>query len=179
MRIVVAGVPGVGKSTCMKAASKAKNLKIVNYGDVMFEVAQKLGVKDRDEMRKMPLEKQIACQRGAGEKLGAMDDIIVDTHSMIKTPKGFLPGLPIWVIENLKPTTIFLIEASAEEILKRRGKDETRARDPDTVDEIELHQQMNRMAAVSYATLSGATVRIIINADGKVDDAVKAVLSSL
>jgi adenylate kinase len=179
MRLVVTGVPGVGKSTCMKAASEAKNLKIVNFGDFMFEAAKEMGVKDRDQMRKMPVEKQREMQKKAAEKLGKMDDIIVDTHATIKTPRGFMPGLPAWVIQKLDPTTIFLIEASPKEIYNRRNKDQTRARDPDSEDEIRLHQEFNRMAAMSYAALCGATVKVITNADGKVEQAVKEVLAAL
>ena len=179
MRLVVTGVPGVGKSTCMKAASEAKNLTIVNFGDAMFEAAKEMGVTDRDEMRKMPLEKQREIQGLAAEKLGAMDDIIVDTHATIQTPRGFLPGLPKWVIEKISPTTIFLVEADPQEIYNRRNKDPTRVRDPDPPEQIALHQELNRMAAVAYATLCGATVRIVVNADGKVHEAVKQVLSSL
>jgi adenylate kinase len=179
MRIVVTGVPGVGKSTCMRAASEAKNLKIVNFGDLMFEAAKEMGVKDRDQMRKMPVEKQREMQRKAAEKLGKMDDIIVDTHATIKTPRGFLPGLPAWVIQKIDPTTIFLVEASPKEIYNRRNKDVSRARDPDSEEDIKLHQEFNRMAAMSYAALCGATVKLITNADGKVEHAVKEVLAAL
>jgi adenylate kinase len=35
------------------------------------------------------------------------------------------------------------------------------------------------MAAISYAALCGATVKVITNADGKVEAAVKDVLASL
>jgi len=179
MRIVVTGVPGVGKSTCMRAASEAKKLKIVNFGDFMWEAAKEMGVKDRDQMRKMPVETQREHQKRAAEKLGKMDNIIVDTHCTIKTPRGYMPGLPAWVIEKLQPTTIFLVEADPKEIYDRRNKDASRTRDPDSPEEIALHQQLNRAAAMAYASLCGATVKVILNAAGKVDAAVKDVLSAL
>ena len=179
MRIIVTGVPGVGKSTCMKAASEAKNLKIINFGDLMFKVAHDMGIEDRDLLRKEPLERQRELQRRAAVNIGKMDNIIIDTHCMIKTDKGFFPGLPSWVIQKLEPVTIFLIEADPAQIIARRHKDGSRFRDRDTVEVVALHQELNRMAAASYASLCGASIKIIVNADGKVDEAVKEVLSSL
>ncbi|MEM4314217.1 MAG: AAA family ATPase, partial [Thermoplasmata archaeon] len=36
MRIVVTGVPGVGKSTIMDGVAKNIDYKIVNFGDIML-----------------------------------------------------------------------------------------------------------------------------------------------
>jgi len=54
VRVVVVAVPGAGKSTILKKlVEKISGLKIVNFGDYMFEEARKaLGISDRDEMRK-------------------------------------------------------------------------------------------------------------------------------
>ena len=54
MRMVVTGVPGVGKTSVMEGVAQEKSLKIVNYGTVMFEVAKEQGlVADRDDIRKL------------------------------------------------------------------------------------------------------------------------------
>ena len=53
--VIVTGVPGVGKSTVM-AAAEEYGYKIVNFGTTMFEEAQKEGVNDRDDMRKLAIE---------------------------------------------------------------------------------------------------------------------------
>ena len=65
--VIVTGVPGVGKSTVM-AAAKEYGYKIVNFGTTMFEEAQKEGVKNRDDMRKLAVEEQQRLQKQAGEK---------------------------------------------------------------------------------------------------------------
>ena len=44
--VIVTGVPGVGKSTVMAAAVEY-GYKIVNFGTIMFEEAQKEGVADQ------------------------------------------------------------------------------------------------------------------------------------
>lgn len=175
--IVVTGVPGVGKTTVMQAAASKAGRPVVVYGTEMFEVAKKGGhVKDRDEMRKLPPEVQRKIQKQAAQRIAKMGDVIVDTHCTVKTPKGFLPGLPAWVLEALKPSSIVLVEADPKEIFKRRQGDASRARDPDTVEDIARHQELNRAAAMAYATLTGATVKLVRNEAGKVEQATLEIL---
>jgi len=172
--IVVTGIPGVGKTTVMQHATEGLNIQFVTFGTVMIEIAQKLGlVKDRDEMRKLTLEQQKELQIKSAEKIAKMKNVILDTHCTIKTPKGYMPGLPEWVLKKLQPTAIVVVEADPQEIYNRRAKDITRNRDPDTVEQIAEHQMINRAAAMAYATLTGATVKIVFNHDDKLDEAVK------
>lgn len=176
--IIVTGIPGVGKTTVMEAAAKARDLKIAVFGSVMFEVAQarKL-VASRDDMRKLPPEQQKEIQREAAQKIAAMGKVIVDTHCTVKTPKGYLPGLPAWVLEALKPSVIVLVEAANADIHKRRANDATRKRDADSLESIAEHQEYNRRFAAAYATLTGATVHTVHNNDGAVEQAMKEILT--
>lgn len=168
--VIITGVPGVGKSTVIDAAQKAKGYKVVVYGTEMFHVAQRRGlVKDRDEMRRLDPAIQREIQEQAAHAIAQMGGVIVDTHCTIKTPKGYLPGIPKWVAEALKPKQIILVEASPKEIIGRRSNDPSRARDPDSEDDIATHQAVNRAAAMTIATLTGATVAIVTNGDGRVE----------
>mgnify|MGYP003312496508 FL=1 len=106
--VIVTGVPGVGKSTVM-AAAEEYGYKIVNFGTTMFEEAQKEGVADRDDMRKLAVEDQQRLQKQAGEKISQMGDVVVDTHASILTPSGYMPGLPEWTARALKPDVIVLV----------------------------------------------------------------------
>ena len=172
--IVVTGIPGVGKTTVMKEAAEGIDIQFVTFGTVMADIAIEMNlVKNRDEMRKLTLEQQKELQIKTAEKVAKMDNVIVDTHCTVKTPKGYMPGLPEWVIKKLNPTAIVVVEADPEEIYNRRSKDITRNRDPDSKEKIAEHQQMNRAAAMAYATLSGATVKIVFNHDNAIEDAVK------
>jgi len=172
--IVVTGIPGVGKTTVMQKAAEGMNIKFVTFGTVMIELAKEMKlVKDRDEMRKLTLEQQKKLQIKTAEKVAKMKNVIVDTHCTVKTPKGYMPGLPEWVIKKLNPTTIVIVEADPKEIYNRRAKDTTRNRDPDTIEQIAEHQQINRAAAMAYAALTGATVKIVFNHDNALDEAVK------
>jgi len=172
--IVVTGIPGVGKTTVMKSAAKGMDIKFVTFGTVMVDIAQETGlVKNRDEMRKLTLEQQKDLQIKAAEKIASMGNVILDTHCTVKTPKGYMPGLPEWVIKKLNPTAIVVVEADPEEIYNRRAGDPSRSRDPDTKEQIDEHQMVNRAAAMAYAALSGATVKIVFNHDNAIDAAVK------
>ena len=166
--VIVTGVPGVGKSTVMNAA-KNFGYSIVNFGRTMFEEAQKEGVSSRDDLRKLPVDVQKRLQKQAGEKIGLMESVIVDTHASILTPSGYLPGLPEWTVKAIMPNTIILVEALPEEIENRRSKDTSRARDKD---DIGLHQRINREYAIAAAFMTGATVGFVPNNDNKVDVAV-------
>jgi len=167
--VVVTGVPGVGKSTVMGAAEEY-GYKIVNFGTTMFEEAQKEGVSDRDDMRKLEVEEQQRLQKQAGKKISGMGDVVVDTHASILTPSGYMPGLPEWTVRALNPDIIVLVEATPKEIEGRRNKDGSRVRDSD---DIGLHQSVNRKYAAVAAVITGSTVAIVENHDNQVDIAVE------
>jgi adenylate kinase len=175
--VVITGTPGVGKSTVLQRALEEieDKFRILNFGDAMLDVALERGVvKDRDEMRRLDPHVQKDIQRMAARKIAGAsktENIVVDTHAMIKTPRGYLPGLPVWVLEELMPTLIIVVEAGPEEISARRSSDETRDRDAERAVEISEHQLMNKAAAVSYSVFSGATVAVVENHDDGLDEA--------
>ena len=171
--IVVTGIPGVGKTTVMQKAAEGIDIKFVTFGSVMIDIAKEIGlVKDRDEMRKLTLDQQKDLQIKTAERVSKMKNVIVDTHCTIKTPKGYMPGLPERIVKKLKPDNILLIEAKPEDIYNRRLNDKTRNRDPDSIEKINEHQQMNRAIAMAYSSITGATVKIIKNNDNAIDEAI-------
>jgi adenylate kinase len=187
--VIVTGIPGVGKTTVINTAIELvkkdhdTDVLILNIGTEMFEVASKKGyVKDRDELRKLPTAKQREVQKLAGERIAEKAKkarVIVDTHTLIQTNNGFLIGLPEWVSRAILPKTIVLVEADPVDIASRRSTDETRTRDEQLTEDIRIHQEMCRGAAVSVGTLTGATVRIIKNREGQVEEAAKQLAATI
>ncbi len=178
--IVITGTPGAGKTTVLEGALKnsKENIERINYGDFMFAIAKERGVKSRDDMRKLPLDEQRSIQTAAANQIKAKAEtahgiIIVDTHSTIKTTHGYIPGMPEWVIKKMQPAVIVLVEADARQIATRRRKDSSRNRDTESVEEIETQQSMNRMFASAYGAMTGASVKVITNADKKLEKAVE------
>ena len=181
--VVLAGIPGTGSTTVLNKVLEEVDYVNIYYGNIMFDIASEKGlVESRDDMRKLDPEIQKDVQKKAAERIHEMaqdDDVIIDTHCTIKTPKGFLPGLPIWVLEELQPTQFILIEAEPSEIMFRRLNDDTRVRDIEYTDEIDLHQQMSRATAMSYAVQTGCTVAMVQNNDDGLEDAVSEIVDIL
>ncbi|MCF0225794.1 MAG: adenylate kinase [Methanobrevibacter sp.] len=181
--VVVTGIPGSGSTTVLSKALEEVDYIHLNYGDIMTEIAieEKL-VENRDQLRKLPAETQKIIQKKAAKRIkekSESENVIVDTHCTISTPDGFLPGLPIWVLEELKPSNFILIEANPDEIIYRRLSDETRVRDVEKAKNIKLHQEINRATAMAYATLTGATVKIIENHDNHLPGTVSRMVDVL
>ncbi len=186
--VVVTGVPGVGKSTVIDGALKQLKAQgveygFMNYGDIMLDLMrEREGVTNRDEMRKVSTGPYREIQREAAKRIAGAagkKPILVDTHCLVKKPEGYYPGLPRWVLEELNPESIVIIEATPEEVAGRRTKDAARRRDKELLDEVMEHQLLNRASATAYAVLTGATVRIIHNRDGKLSKAVKEMVEAL
>lgn len=171
-KVVVTGVPGVGKTTVIngameRLAAEGIAYEAVNFGTFMFDVARKEDlVSDRDEMRKLKKDDQKRLQQAAASGIAAMSgdaNIIIDTHSSVKTPAGFLAGLPEWVLRELMPDVVVLVETDPDQILMRRLADESRVRDMEGARAIAGHQEFNRAVAAAYAMYTGCTVKIVRN----------------
>ncbi len=173
--IIVAGVPGVGKTTVLKelenvAHEKNVPLKIVNFGNVMNELFKKQGKEiHRDRMRREDIELQSKIQEEAARRIGKMPGnsaLVVDTHMFVKTADGIWPGTPRRVLEQLDPSLIILIEADPEEVAARRASDTTRERESKNVGDAKADLQWSRNMASAIAVLAGIPIQIVHNKDG-------------
>ncbi|MDD1705553.1 MAG: adenylate kinase [Methanoregulaceae archaeon] len=178
--VIVTGVPGVGKTTVVNGALKLLDgegisYKTLNFGTYMFEIAQKEGIaKDRDEMRRLQKDIQKKLQKHAAQAMAKEEgNVLIDTHASVKTPNGYLAGLPEWVLRELMPDTIVLVETNEDQILIRRLTDETRTRDLEGSYSIGEHQQFNRAIAAAYSMMTGCTIKYITNADLLLEKAVE------
>jgi adenylate kinase len=187
---IVTGIPGTGKTTVCNFVEKLGKkagiqISTITYGTVMVEILQKQGrLTERDAMRKDNIETQHKLQREVAEAIAGKVKhsggiTIIDTHMSIKTPSGYMPGLPHHVLQLLKPELLVLVEAQPSEIAGRRMKDATRRRDDATQQAVEEELMFSRLYAGACAVLSGAAVKTVINADGKQEDAAKEVLEAL
>ena len=185
-KIIVVGIPGVGKTTLVSKIvellkSKQKSVSVHSFGTVMFEEARKNGIKDRDELRKLTMEQQKNLQKIAAEKLSRLGDdlVIIDTHAFISTNAGFYPGLPNHVLQIIKPSNFISVSARPEEIYNRRMKDTTRNRDQVSLESIKKELSVQEAMLSSCSVLSGSPMKTILNAEGKVDEAALAVIEAI
>ena len=185
-RVVVVGIPGVGKTTVISRTAKILNQRgiqtaVVVFGSIMFEEAGKLGINNRDEMRRQSVEVQRHMQNLAARRIADLKDniVIVDTHLFINTNEGYYPGLPLRLLEVIKPTNIVMIAADPEEIVNRRRIDETRDRDIESVENVQYQLDLSKVMVATCSVLTGCPFIIIMNSNNKIDETASNIVKAL
>ncbi len=185
-KVVIVGIPGVGKSTIISNATEilqniGTTIRTVVFGTVMFEEAKKLGINDRDQLRKLSIEVQQKLQAMTADYISSLNElvVVVDTHLFIKTPSGYYPGLPMNLILKINPDRLILVTADSEEILRRRKKDNTRTRDTITDEEIKRDLDVSLSMISCLSILTGAPFEIIYNHDNMIDSATSLMVELL
>ncbi len=178
-RVVVVGVPGVGKTTVITKAAELLNqsgpkTQVMVFGSLMLEEAKKMVIKDRDEMRKLSVTNQRELQEMAAKIISAIqtDNLIIDTHLFINTSEGRYPGMPRNLLDILSPTHLIMISADPEEIFARRMQDDTRNRDLISIDGIKNDLEVAISMIAASSVLIGAPFKIIFNHRDRLHDAV-------
>lgn len=185
-KIILVGIPGVGKTTLLSKIVEhikdhQKSVSVVSFGTLMFDVAKENGLKDRDELRKLPIEKQQELQRIAAEKIAAHTEeiVIVDTHAFISSKEGYYPGLPEHVLKIIKPSNFVSVSAKPEEIYSRRMSDDTRNRDKITLANVKKELDFQSGMISSCAVITGSPVKYVLNREGKIDEAADKIIKAL
>jgi adenylate kinase len=178
-RVVVVGVPGVGKTTVITQAAERLNqlgskTQVLVFGSLMLEEAKKMSIGDRDEMRKLSVTAQRQLQEMAAKRISTVQgvNLIIDTHLFINTREGRYPGIPQNLLDILSPTHLVMISADPEEIFARRMQDNTRNRDLISIDGIKNDLEIAVSMIATSSVLTGSPFRIIFNRRDKLQDAV-------
>ena len=185
--VILTGVPASGGTTVTKKAIEVleghgQQLTMVTYSDVMLEEASRRGwANARDDIRKLDPSEQRDLQTTAARSISEMatTGLVVDTHATVRTPRGYLPGLPTSVLDELKPELIIVVESAPGEIIRRRNADKSRQRDAQDAMAVQQHQDVNKAICMAYAAYTGATVKILQNPDGRLDEAVAELVLTL
>ena len=185
-KVVIVGIPGVGKTSLVttiveKLSDNGIAVSVHSYGTMMLDEAKNAGVNDRDELRRLPVEKQKGLQKNTAEKISKLtDDIVfIDTHAFISTKEGFYPGLPNHVIQIIQPSHFIAISARPEEIYNRRMKDETRNRDKVSIESIKKELAIQDSMLSTCSVLSGSPMKVILNNEGKIEEAANNVIKAI
>jgi len=185
-KVVVVGIPGVGKTTVVskvveKLNALNKSVSVHSFGTVMFEEAKENGLKDRDDLRKLTVEEQKNLQKKAAEKIAEYQEniVIIDTHAFISTKEGYYPGLPHYVIQILKPTHFIAVSAKPDEIYNRRTNDDTRDRDIISIGSIKEELDVQDAMLSSCSVLSGSPMKVVLNTEGKVEVAADSIINAI
>ena len=181
MIVLVVGLPGVGKTSVINEAKKylKYEFKVVNTGDIMFELAkEKYNINNRDEIRKkLTFEQQKEIQKEAIKRIKEMEkesDIILDTHLVIESYEGYIPGMLREYAEILRPEGIIVIISDPDKIFVRRLKDiQIRGRDIENLKRIEIQQNLTIYFTTIFMFEYNTIVEVINNEEGLLEEAAK------
>jgi adenylate kinase len=139
--------------------------------DQMLEEAALEGL-SRDQPRRLPLAKQREIGIHAASKMAQREKgiVLIDTHALIRTPTGYIPGLPKEVLEILSPSALAWIECAPSIVIQRRERDHLRARDKESAEELSLHQELSRAYLTACAVMTGAVLCCINNSGPSIEE---------
>lgn len=185
--IIVAGVPGAGKSSVLLEAwiqiEKELNYTIVSFGTEMLNLCKEAGlVSDRDAMRSLTPDVQEEMQWRTTKRIAERpENILLDTHCTIKTGSGcYLPGFTPRMLERMSPSAIVLVDAHEAEIRGRRRLDKNRPmRTIESQEDILEHKVINRAYSAAFSARSCCLLRIIQNNTGEFERAVEEFVGTL
>jgi adenylate kinase len=181
MIVIVVGVPGVGKTSVINEAKKylKYEFKVINTGDIMFELAkEKYNINNRDEIRKkLTFEQQKEIQKEAIKRIKEMEkesDIILDTHLVIESYEGYIPGMLREYAEILRPDGVAVIISDPDKIFVRRLKDiQIRGRDIENLKRIEIQQNLTIYFTTIFMFEYSTIVEVINNEEGLLEESAK------
>jgi adenylate kinase len=180
--VFICGSPGAGKSSVIGGITSNKNYKVVSVGSLMEEIALKNGyAKNRDELRFMPREHYDELQVVVFKKISEMEgNIILDTHATVEQNGRYMPGITFGKAGHLKRLAAFIyIDALTQDIEGRRRGDETRRREHERPELVDVQREINISILSACSAYLDLPFYVIFNEQGKLDESVKELKAHL
>jgi adenylate kinase len=185
-RVIIVGISGVGKSTVITnvlntLSRQGIDIKMAEFGTIMFEQAKILSISNRDELRKLSLEQQRSLQEMAANYIFSLENdlVIVDTHLFINTAEGYYPGIPYKLLNILNPSQLILLTANSNEVYERRKTDIARQRDLISKEDISNELDISKIMIASSSIISGCPFSIIHNNNGQLEEATSKICKTI
>jgi len=180
-RIMLTGVPGVGKTTVSQHPLIADmGVTVKNYGQIMFSLGKQKGIvsvfKDLDTLT---IDQRVELQADAARKIAEDTSaiaVVIDGHLIVDTASGFVPGLPLDCISTLDLTSIIMLWAEPKEVVTRRSNHVDKysmLKQWSDSERVKTHQKVVFQVSVQYSILSHASFDVQNNRQNKVDETVK------
>lgn len=183
--VLVLGAQGVGKTSLVEhAIEKTRgDYEVINFGSVLQEVIEGA---DRDKFRRQTsIERywgiQKATARDIDSRISDKENVILTSHGVLYKKAGWYPGFPEDVLDILEPKMILVVKAKPKNIIKRRekGGTEGRTRDKTPKEIVREEQESTVYISFAYSMHTGATVKIIDNKEGKLEEASSELANAL
>jgi adenylate kinase len=184
-RIMVTGVPGVGKSSICRHVSMPESIIPLEFGRLMLRLGKEKGLIQRyEELEALDLALRSELQAAVVEQVlreSSMGTVLIDGHLVVDSAEGFVPGFPADQLSRIRLDAIMILTAPANDIVKRR----IRRRGGDSAevdtrrDRITLHESLATQAALFYALQGESILDVIENAEGELDKTVDQVIAKM
>lgn len=173
--IFITGSPGVGKTTIANILS-GKGYATFNIGSLMTEIAIKEGlVRNRDEVRKLDVDKSTELRGMAAEHISDSEGVkIVDTQISVAHGGRYAAGIPVNLMNKIKDLHLIIyIDATRDEIRTRRSKDDTRTRENENDEFIDIQRSINIGILSYYSVHLNVPIYFIHNRENDIENTVK------
>jgi len=170
MLAILVGLKGSGKTTVMKKVMERNpDIKQIIAGDYFAEYYKERDLSRDEGDLGVDSSEHFRIQREVFKKIrkeaDKHDKVIVDTHAFLTKKEGYYPGLPLFVMKDLEPDTIIMMDYLPKDILKRRQKDkEDLGRDRSaalTLEGVKKEQRVQEEFVIAAAVAGGCTVKMI------------------
>lgn len=170
-RIMVTGVPGVGKSTVLASAIINEHFDVFEFGDQMLRLGSAFNVNTKADILKLPIAQRVQLQTAVAGLIvsdPSRRNTLIDGHLLVASTSGFAPGLPYSCIAMLGLTAVVFLTAEPSEIVGRREKEKAKYETTpgwDSPDKVAEHQELARNASLTYTLMSEASYTTLVNAE--------------
>lgn len=155
------GVPGVGKTSLCRKVSGILGCNYANYGDLMLKIAQNKRLASTDpEMFSLDMDVQHEIWKTTALKIKDMSNVLVDLHGMDPSKIGYILSLPL---DILSPDIIVIIEASYQNIIKRRHGDKSKQRIIEDMESVKEHMEILKTSMAVCSALVGCNFLVLKN----------------
>lgn len=174
-RVLVTGVPGVGKSTILQRLPADVRQSVINFGSLMLNVLSE-PADSRDALRSLPAEDLLLIRDEAARRLP--DCCIIDCHLSIIRAGVVTSSIPSKYYEPKFLAGIVILEADPRVVLERRVQRPAREDAPQVARDVRTQQDRNRLLAKDIANRGGCWVAIV-DANQEVDAVARDIVSRI